>query len=130
MLLPQAKKNEIHENICNELLKERAAVLSRAGFAVDDILQRLNRMDQIINAKTMQLKTICSSRTVERFPSGETCLADEINRLIDEFNQIRQKAELQFYYLIVTREALGLRRHQAVHELYRIPIKKKKIQAT
>ena len=53
-------------------------------------------------------------------------ICEEINFNIDKFNAIHQKAELQYYYLIVTREALGLRRHETIREIYRIPEKKKK----
>ena len=57
-------------------------------------------------------------------------VCEEINLSIDQFNAIRQKAELQYYYLIVTREALGLRRHEMVQKVYQIPDKKEKIRAT
>ena len=53
-------------------------------------------------------------------------ICEEINLSIDKFNAVHQKAELQYYYLIVTREALGLRRHEMIREIYRIPEKKKK----
>jgi len=53
----------------------------------------------------------------------------EINSIVDQFNTVRQKAEIQYYYLIVTREALGLRRHETVQKLYQVPPKKKKMQA-
>jgi len=49
-------------------------------------------------------------------------LRDEI------LQQTRELAKLRFYYLIVTREALGLRRHQKVEEMYRIPPIKKYLQ--
>ena len=51
---------------------------------------------------------------------------EEINCKIDEFNAIRQKAQLQYYYLIVTREALGLRRHEMVQKIYTYSRQEKK----
>lgn len=55
-------------------------------------------------------------------------IREEINLSIDEFNAVCEKAQLQYYYLIVTREALGLRRHEMIQEIYRIPEKKEKIR--
>ena len=49
----------------------------------------------------------------------------EINGEIRRYNRARAYAELRYYYLIVTREAMGIRRHKAVEEVYRIPPKKK-----
>ncbi len=55
-------------------------------------------------------------------------LIEEINIDIEQFNVIVEKARLKYYYLIVTREAMGLRRHKMVQEMYVIPEKMKKIQ--
>jgi len=38
---------------------------------------------------------------------------------------IKEYAQLRYYYLIVTREAMGFRRHKAVEDVYRIPPKRK-----
>lgn len=129
MQAPQTGKENQHDSLCEELLRERAAVLSRAGFAVEDVLEKLLKIDQQIEEK------IRYWRSIEKDASGQENLHDkrlifeEINVIIDQFNTARQKAELQFYYLIVTREALGLRRHEMVRQLYQIPPKKKKMQA-
>jgi hypothetical protein len=129
MLLQPSNKNDLHDNICDELLREKAAVLSRAGFAVEDVLQKMACIHQEIETKISLLRSSVSDLPDQKILQRKLLIIDEINLHIDEFNHIRQKAELQFYYLIVTREALGLRRHQAVQDLYRIPEKKKKIQA-
>ena len=44
------KQNQ-HDSLCEELLRERAAVLSRAGFAVEDALEKLLKIDQQIEEK-------------------------------------------------------------------------------
>ncbi len=56
-------------------------------------------------------------------------LIAEINSIIDQFNTVRKTAQLKYYYLIVTREAMGLRRHNMIQEIYIIPARKKKMQA-
>jgi len=123
-----AGKKDQQESLCEELLRERAVVLSRAGFAVEDALEKLAKIEQQIEDK---LRCFYSYQTDDFVPGGQcrqAFLAD-INSIIDQFNAACQKAELQFYYLIVTREALGLRRHETVERLYRVPLKKKKMQA-
>ncbi len=117
-----ARENH-HESLIDEMLRERAAVLSRAGFAVEEALEKLIAIDRQLEEKILYWQ--CRNHDLpDRQPDFE-----EINGLIDQFNTARQKAEVQYYYLIVTREALGLRRHETVQKLYQIPPKKKKIQA-
>jgi hypothetical protein len=89
-------------------------------------------------------KLICIEREIEekksllKFPEGDDrpsevspdkqLICEEINISIDRFNAFLQKAQTQYYYLIVTREALGLRRHEMIQKIYRIPDKKEKIR--
>lgn len=119
-------KMDQQESLCEELLRERAAVLSRAGLAVEDALARLAKIEEQIEDKLRYFyryqKDSASGGQSEAF-------LNDINLIIDQFNAACQRAEVQFYYFIVTREALGLRRHETVHRLYRIPPKKKKMQA-
>lgn len=129
MPTPQKRKNEQHENLWEELLRERAAVLSRAGMAVDDAIGQLMRMDREIEVKICHLKAFRRNKQAPETLQKKQLIREEINLSVDQFNAIRQKAQLQYYYLIVTREALGLRRHEMIQEIYRIPAKKEKIQA-
>jgi len=52
----------------------------------------------------------------------------EINREISKFNGAREYALMRHYYLIVTREAMGMRRHHWVDQHYRVPPPKKHLQ--
>jgi hypothetical protein len=126
---PLTSKQNQHENLCEELLRERAAVLGRAGFAVEDALERLVKLDQEIEWKIEHLRFVQADDSGQAGAKAIHSIFEEINEFIDQFNTACQKAELQYYYLIVTREALGLRRHEMVQKLYQIPPKKKKIQA-
>ncbi|MRR16690.1 MAG: hypothetical protein EG826_09580 [Deltaproteobacteria bacterium] len=128
MQLSGARKKDQQESLCEELLRERAAVLSRAGFAVEDALAKLANIEKQIEDKLRCLSACPQDDSASGGPSRQAFL-DDMNTLIDEFNAACQKAEIQFYYLIVTREALGLRRHETVQRLYLIPPKKKKMQA-
>ena len=126
----QKRKNDQHDNLCEELLREKAAVLSRAGMAVDNAIERLMRIDREIEVKISLLDTFCWNNHASEMLQKKQMVCEEINLSIDQFNAIRQKAELQYYYLIVTREALGLRRHEMIQDIYGIPAKKEKIRTT
>jgi hypothetical protein len=124
----QSKKEESHETLCEELLRERAAVLSRAGNAVEDALDELARVDDEIRIKNAYLKSFRRYKPDSDYRQKQRALIAEINVSIDQFNNIHKKAQLKYYYLIVTREALGLRRHEMIQEIYRIPAKKEKVR--
>lgn len=128
MLLPRLQKEEKHDNLCEELLRERAVVLGRAGMAVEDALAELTKLDYEIETKKEQLKLLkLREQYLQDLNEQQEAIA-EINAKTDIFNAVRQKAQRQYYYLIVTREAMGLRRHNIIREIYVIPIKKHKIQ--
>jgi hypothetical protein len=130
MQISQKRKNDQQDNLLEELLREKAAVLSRAGMAVDDAIERLMSIDREIEVKISLLNTFCWNNHASEMLQKKQMVCEEINLSIDQFNAIRQKAELQYYYLIVTREALGLRRHEMIQDIYRIPAKKEKIRTT
>jgi len=127
--VPLKGRENQHETLCEDLLRERAAVLARAGFAVEDALEKLVKIDRQLEEKLRDW------RLRQDDPAGKEDLQkpqsffEGINEIIDQFNVACQKAEIQYYYLIVTREALGLRRHETVQKLYQVPPKKKKMQA-
>jgi len=110
------------------LLREKAAVLTRASWAVEEVLEKMKRIESEIEIKTSLMNFPGDEVECTDWPRQKKIFCKEINCKIDEFNTIRQKAQLQFYYLIVTREALGLRRHEMVEKIYRLPDKKEKIQ--
>jgi hypothetical protein len=128
MQISQKRKNDQQDNLLEELLREKAAVLSRAGMAVDDAIEQLMRIDREIEAKMSLLNSFSSNKQAQEIFQKKKLVFEEINSSIDRFNVIRQKAQLQYYYLIVTREALGLRRHEMIQEIYRIPDKKEIIR--
>jgi hypothetical protein len=129
MIASLNKKNEHHDNICEELLRERAAVLSRAGMAVSDAIELLTRLEREIEGKISFLEDLKSHVNIQDVEQNIQAIREEINLIIDQFNTACRKAQLQYYYLIVTREALGLRRHDRLSEIYVIPDEKKKIKA-
>lgn len=128
MITSLNRKNEHHDNICEELLRERAAVLSRAGMAVSDAIEHLERLDREVEGKISFLEFSSRGENIQNAEQNIQAICEKINLIIEQFNAACRKAQLQYYYLIVTREALGLRRHDRIREIYRIPDEKKKIK--
>jgi hypothetical protein len=102
------------EKTQEELLQERAEILGRAGEALAAALSDLERIDRSISA---------SLREAGEYPDSGSLT--EINGEIRHYNRAREYAQLRLYYLLVTREAMGIRRHKTVEEVYKIPPKKK-----
>ena len=124
----QKIKTDQQDNILEELLREKAAVLTRASWAVEEVIEKLTRIEGEIEIKISFLNSTDGNDNSYESSHQKQLICEEINYNIEEFNSIRQKAQLQYYYLIVTREALGLRRHEMVQKIYRIPDKKKKYE--
>ena len=122
------KKDSHHDNLCDEIFRERAAVLSRAGNAVSDVLDLLNRLKNEIESKKHLLDILSFGDDIIGISCDKKVLCTEINENIEKFNAACKIAQLKYYYFIVTREAMGLRRHDRVREIYKIPDEKKMIQ--
>ena len=94
---PAGPKNSLAP-LEKELQTERAGALSRIGDTLDRLI-----------AETEAL--------AHALPSA----GEARERVLAEYERVRQEAETYRWYLIVTREAIGLRRHEDVYELYRVP---------
>ncbi|HNY72974.1 MAG TPA: hypothetical protein PLT63_03910 [Syntrophales bacterium] len=125
------KGKTIDDILREEFLKERAVVLGRTGESVARAIARLQHLAQIIENRHQEL------RRLDREPDGATechelrtakeSAVNDINSKIAQYNRLWDHAQLRYYYLIVTREAMGLRSHHRVEEIYRIPPKKKQL---
>ncbi|MBN1474706.1 MAG: hypothetical protein JW914_08830 [Syntrophaceae bacterium] len=122
------RQDSDHDNLCDEIFLERAAVLSRAGNAVSEILDFLNRLENEIESKKYLLNILSCGDDIISISCDKKVLCAEINENIKKFNAACKVARLKYYYFIVTREAMGLRRHDRVREIYKIPDEKKMIQ--
>ena len=105
-----------------EILRERVAVLARTGENLADAWRKLEGMEREIEAMAASRRGRgVSARSASAFPSM-------LNEKIMAYNNQRERVQRCYYYLIVTREALGLRHHQRLEEMYRIPPKKHMLQ--
>lgn len=118
------------ENILREeMMQERAAVLGRAGEKLSAAIEKMRVIERHIEEQIRLFHSLGVKRSEEydtiELVSLRKNIATEINGEIGKFNHAREYAKLRHYYLIVTREAMGMRRHQWVEELYKIPPRKK-----
>ena len=117
------------ENILREeMLKERAEVLGRAGEKLAAAIEKMSIIEQGIDERLKHfrfaVKKLEKRGGENEIASLKQDIVAEINREIGKFNRAREYAKLRYYYLIVTREAMGMRRHHWVDEWYRIPPRK------
>ena len=116
-----------------EFLKERAVVLGRSGENVQKALEKLKATETLIEELSERLHALADQYDLQTRNRSELSIKKraaikEINEQISQYNRTREYAKLRYYYLIVTREALGLRRHSWVEKTYRIPPKKNYLQ--
>ncbi len=125
------KEKTIDEILREEFLKERAVVLGRTGESVARAIVKLQRLAQVIDVHQREMSNLEQEldRQPDRpdFQSAREKTINDINKKIAQYNRLWDHAQLRYYYLIVTREAMGLRSHHRVEEMYRIPPKKKQL---
>ena len=113
-------KKTTQDILQEEMLRERAAVLARAGERLAEAREKLRRIEQDIGEATALL--LQESATGE---GGRQRLVGEINKKIRAYNRQREQVKTRYYYLIVTREAMGIIHHERLEEIYRTPPKKR-----
>lgn len=124
------KEKSIDEVLQEEFLRERAAVLARAAEKLTKTLHQLAHIEESITKESKVIHGLAFQENDHAALIGETperkeLILTEINQRIDYYNKVRDTAKTQYYYLIITREALGLRKHHWVEAFYSIPPKKK-----
>ena len=82
-----------------EIQGEKAQALGRTARAFEQELERLRAFEK-------QVSALSSSDRAKREPEHET---------------LRKRASRRLWFLIVHREALGLRRHDDLYDVYLIP---------
>lgn len=114
------------EKTVEEIFQERADVLYRTGEALSDALRKLVSIGKIVDRSIEALNTL----TEDAEPGTIEKLYVRVNREISRYNRAREHANLRYRYLIITREAMGFRRHTWVEKIYKIPPKRKQLSRT
>ncbi|MBN1380096.1 MAG: hypothetical protein JXA41_00305 [Deltaproteobacteria bacterium] len=131
---PMVNLEKTPEDILREeFFKERAVVLGRSGESVQKALEKLKVKETLIEELLEHLHTLTDQTKLQRsnsrkLNSMKEQVFAEINEQISQYNRTREYAKLRYYYLIVTREALGLRRHGWAEKMYPLPPKKKHLR--
>jgi hypothetical protein len=126
--------NKSPEDILQEeFLQEKAAVLGRAGESVSKALEKLQGIEKSLKERLIRLRDIERSirqdcPDIDNMGGLRRQIMIEINKEIHKYNRAREYASTRYYYLIVTREAMGMRRHHWVEQHYRVPPRKKHLQ--
>jgi hypothetical protein len=121
-------KKTVQDTLQEEMLRERAAVLARAGEHLADALKKLEKTENEITAGMAAWRCddgnvgAAASLGVDGDRRRRIC---ELNGKIRVYNRQREEVRTRYYYLIVTREALGIFHHQRLEEIYRIPPSKR-----
>lgn len=125
------KEKTFDEILKEEFLKERAVVLGRTGESVAKAIVKLQRMAQVIEENHQDMRSLedrlCGDPNHNDLKKAKEKALKDINKMILQYNRLWDHAQLRYYYLIVTREAMGLRSNHRVEEFYRIPPKKKQL---
>ena len=97
-------RNSPFDNLQNEIAREKFSSLRRISENLSSCLKEL----ETINGKIDEAM-------------GKNLPRQDINRMIEAFNRMREDAEEWRYYFIVTREASGYFQGSLMPEAYRIP---------
>lgn len=129
MMLKVDREKDTENILREEMLQERAAVLGRAGEKLSMALEKMRDIDQCIEERFRHFSSHVEKNKDEHghieIITLRKKMVKEINGEISKYNHAREYAKLRYYYLIVTREAMGMRRHHWVEEVYKIPPRKK-----
>ena len=118
-------KKNVQDILQDEIFRERVTVLARAGEQLTEALKALEKMEGDIAAGITALPRVVGKggslapRAAD--DDDRRRLIDELNGKIGRYNRQREQVRTRYYYLIVTREALGIIHHQRLEEIYRIP---------
>lgn len=120
------------EDILKEdILQEKAAVLRRTSEKVFAALESLRAIEKEIQERFINLQRIadqCRQQNDVKLNALKTQAVKDLNAEISRFNHAREYAKKRYYYLIVTREAMGMRLHQWIEDIYKIPPRKKHLR--
>lgn len=117
-------KKTVQDILQDEMLRERAAVLARAGEHLSAALEKLAKIESEITAG-MAAWRCHHGKGCATVPEDRQRLMCELNGKIGSYNRQLEQVRTRYYYLIVTREALGIIHHQRLEEIYRIPRQKR-----
>jgi len=97
-----------------EILREKAEALGRAGLRLEEALVALENAREAIDGieRRRQHRGNC--------PEETALLREAHSSLIARLGRLRDRASLAYQFLIIHREAVGIRNHLEVERCYKI----------
>lgn len=124
-------KKTTQDVLQQEIFRERMTVLVRAGENLADAWDKLEKIGREIEvnmtSRSREDRGGGSAASDEAYKDRQRLMCT-LNEKIRAYNDQRERVRTCYYYLIVTREALGLIHHQRLEEIYRMPPKKRFLQ--
>jgi len=77
---------------------------------VENVLEEMEKIFQEIEALKISDSLLHGEKIIAR-----------INEKVEKYNALREEAKIYYFYLLVTREALGLYNHNWVEVIYSLP---------
>jgi hypothetical protein len=93
------RHEDAHARLLEEIADAKVAALRRIAGRLDELLEELASLRAGLDAAPPETR----------------------ERLVNRFNETREQARLQRWFLEVQREAIGLLRHENLDEFYRVP---------
>jgi hypothetical protein len=90
---------DAHARLLEEIADAKAAALRRIAARLDELLCELASVQATLDVAPREAR----------------------KRLVGRFNDAREQARLQRWFLEVQREAIGLLRHESLDDFYRVP---------
>ena len=97
-----------------EILREKAEALGRAGLRLEEALDDLGRVREAMHMTERRFQMCCGS------PEETSSLRATHSDLAARREILRDRARLAYLYLVIQREAVGVRNHLDVERCYRI----------
>ena len=102
------------ESLEAQILQEMAEALGNSGERVERALARLQE-------SLSRIRQLRESSAGESQAVGDIHIRASLEQEVKLYNRLRHEALEQYRWLIIHREALGIRNHTLVAEQYRIP---------
>ncbi len=106
------KAFEEHEKLQEEIQREKAEALGRAGERLEEAIRKLAEIGDSIETLRGELKGATFDRDA---------ITQAVALLVQDYNILRQKTVMYHRYLIIQREAVGFFDQPDVDRPYRIP---------
>lgn len=107
------RRNNTLQAVESEIAQEKAGALGRAGMRLEEALEALKQSRDSLSDIERRLQQ-CEN------DGEEADLRKVRSKLVVDVNALRNRVELAHQFLIIQREAIGMRHHADVERCYRI----------